>query len=557
MGRPRSGFLLVLPALAAFTAIAGAQTVRANVASDGKESAFPALDPAVTGDGRYVAFASDADDLVAGDDNQVSDVFVRDLVAGTIERVSVGDAEQQGDQLSWGPSLSADGRYVAFTSFATNFVVSDTNNTLDAFVRDRVAGTTVRASVDSTGAQAKLGGFADAISSDGAVVAFHSKSGDLVAGDDNDKQDVFVKEFLTGLTEQVSVDSDELEGPLESFNAGLSADGSRVVFESFSPLAPPSNGGNRQIFVRDRALGTTELASITSSGTLPDAECYGTSISGDGMRVVFHSGARNMVPHDENHAGDVFGHDFLLNLTVRVSVDANGEEADLSSHEPVISADGRHVVFTSYATNLVPEDVNFSADVFTKDFESGRVRRVSIDSKGLAADFESSLPAVSAHGETIAFESVATNLVSDDANGRRDVFAWIRSGILANVADYGVGFPGENGVPTLTASGSPAIGTRLSLSATNASSRWTVGFLLIGTERTDFPLKSGASLLTLPVFTLPVALTNSGWSSAFDLPDDSTLCGAFACLQMIELDPKAAGGLAFSAGLELLLGEEP
>src|SRR5204863_349490 len=211
-------------------------TERVSVASDGTtEGNDASLGSALSADGRFVAFDSAATDLVAGDTNGVADVLVHDRQTGTTERVSVASGGgTQGNGNSGGffsfPALSADGRLVAFQSDATNLVAGDTNGTTDVFVHDRQTGTTERVSVASGGTEGNGFSAGLALSADGRFVAFHSTATNLVAGDTNGKTDVFVHDRQTGTTERVSVDSDGTQGNGPSAGAALSADGGLVAF---------------------------------------------------------------------------------------------------------------------------------------------------------------------------------------------------------------------------------------------------------------------------------------------------------------------------------------
>src|SRR5947209_1614213 len=273
--------LLLLTALGGRSA--GAQTtVRVSVASDGTEGNDVSLGSALSADGRFVAFDSAATDLVAGDTNGVSDVFVHDRQTGTTERVSVASDGAQGNGSSglvtfaFPPALSADGRFVAFVSFATNLVASDTNGATDVFVHDRQTGTTERVSVASDGTEGNAASAGATLSADGRFVAFHSAATNLVAGDTNGTNDVFVHDRQTGTTERVSVNG---------FSAGpaLSADGRFVAFHSTATnLVAGDTNGATDVFVHDRQTGTTERVSVASDGTQGnDASSY-PALSADG-----------------------------------------------------------------------------------------------------------------------------------------------------------------------------------------------------------------------------------------------------------------------------------
>jgi Tol biopolymer transport system component len=384
-------------------------------------------------DGRYVAFMSASSNLVPGDTNVFADAFVRDRWSGTTERVSVDSAGAQGNGVSRFPSISADGRYVAFDSYANNLVPGDTNVANDVFVHDRQSGTTERVSVDSAGAQGGPGGSnLPCISADGRYVAFESYANNLVPGDTNLTGDVFVHDRQSGTTERVSVDSAGLQGADLSVEASISGDGRYVEFRSFAAnLVPGDFNGSFDAFVRDRQLGTTERASVDSAGAQGNFGADWSSISADGRYVAFSSFSINFVPGDTNLSWDVFVHDRQSSTTERVSVDSTGVQGNSDSGFGPglsISADGRYVAFYSLATNLVANDTNGFGDVFVRDRQSGTTERVSLDSAGAQGNAYSYSAAISADGRYVAFWSRASNLVPGDTNDLWDVFVRDRFG---------------------------------------------------------------------------------------------------------------------------------
>jgi Tol biopolymer transport system component len=399
-------------------------TERASVATGGDEAnGLTQGYVSVSADGRFVAFDSNATNLVPGDTNTTFDVFVRDRETGTTERVSVmtGGGDMNGGSLD--ASISADGRFVAFRSV----VIRDMRGEYDIFVHDRQMGTTERVNVATGGAEANddSGGFA--ISADGRFVAFSSLATNLVPGDTNGAWDAFVHDRQTGTTERVSVATGggEANGG-NSFARALSADGRFVVFDSgASNLVPGDANGVVDIFVRDRQTGTTERASVTTGGgeaTLGHSQGYPSSVSADGRFVAFSSAATNLVPGDANGVSDVFVHDRQTDTTERVSVATSGAEPNGDSFTAAISADGRFVAFDSTATNLVPGDANGAFDVFVHDRQTGMTERASVATGRGDANADSFGAAISADSRFVAFVSDATNLVAADANGFRDVF---------------------------------------------------------------------------------------------------------------------------------------
>ncbi len=417
--------VLLVAALAA--PVAGQVTERVSVDSGGVEGNDWSVSPSISADGRYVAFESSAINLVSGDTNGFSDVFVRDRQSGTTERVSVDSAGAEGNGDSYGPSISADGRYVAFDSFATNLVSGDLGSHRDVFVRDSQSGTTERVSVRSSGTQGDADSAHPSISADGRYVAFESFANNLVSGDTNFSYDVFVRDRQTGTTERVSLDSGGVEGNSASGFRGpsISADGRYVAFESdASNLVSGDTNGAEDVFVRDRQSGTTERVSLDSSGAQGNGASgfYGLSISADGRYVAFESDASNLVSGDTNGRHDVFVRDRQSGTTERVSVDSSGAQGNSASEYPSISADGRYVAFHSFANNLVIGDTSGAHDVFVRDRQSGTTERVSIDSLGAQGNDHSYYPSISGDGRYVAFHSFATNLVSGDTNGAPDVF---------------------------------------------------------------------------------------------------------------------------------------
>jgi Tol biopolymer transport system component len=400
-------------------------TERVSVSSAGAEGNDGSSYSAISADSRYVAFDSDATDLVPEDTNGASDVFVRDRLAGTTERVSVSSAEAEGNDGSSYPSISADGRYVAFDSDATNLVPEDTNGASDVFVRDRLAGTTERVSVSSAEAEGNSDSLEPSISADGRYVAFASYATNLVEGDNNGVWDVFVRDRLTGDTERVSVSSAEEEGNDNSWDCFISADGRCVAFASHSTnLVEGDNNGVPDLFLRDRVSGDTERVSVSSGEVEGNAASYEPSINADGRHVAFASYASNLVEGDNNGVWDVFVRDRLTGDTERVSVssaeaEGNGESYSWSS---CISADGRYVAFQSLATNLVEGDNNGAQDVFVRDRLTGDTERVSLSSAGAEGNDASWYPSISADGRLVGFTSLATSLVPGDTNGWSDVF---------------------------------------------------------------------------------------------------------------------------------------
>jgi Tol biopolymer transport system component len=511
---------------------------------------------AISADGRFVAFSSSASNLVAGDTNGTWDVFVRDRVAGTTERVSVDSAGAESDGQSWWPALSGDGRLVVFMSQATNLVAGDVNGHTDVFVRDRTTGTTSCASVDPSGNVSDQGAVFPSISADGSIVAFSSTSTNLVAGDANGKSDTFARDLAAGTMEIVSVDSAGAQADGHSqYAPALSSDGRFVAFTSDATnLVPGDTNGYTDVFVRDRSGGTTERVSVDSNGAEGSGTVYGSpSISSDGTVVAFTSGSTNLVPNDNNKAWDVFVHDRTSGATERVSVDSSGAEGNGSSVEPAISADGQTVAFSSNAANFVAGDRNFRSDIFVHDRRAGFTACMSLTPAGTTGNDASVETGISGDGQMVVFASAAPDLVPGDSYGW-DVFVHERCLAPAAWSNYGAGFPGTNGVPAFTARSFPAIGTTVTLDVANSYGSFTAGVLVLGQQRASIPSAWGGDLLVAPTLVSVFGMAPSGLSIGGTLPRDDALCGTTYDLQALELDPGAAKGVSFTPGIELVIG---
>jgi uncharacterized delta-60 repeat protein len=426
------------------------ETVLVSVDSSSGPSNQESFDPSMSADGRYVAFESLAADLVPGDTNAVYDIFVRDMQTNVTSRVSLDSAGAQANGESARPSISADGRYLAFLSLASNLVPGDSDGWADIFVHDMQTGLTAIVSVDSTGAQANGSSYFPDISADGRHVVFYSHATNLVPGDTNAIGDIFVHDMQTGMTTIVSVDSNGVQGNGDPITAAISANGRYIAFESGSTnLVPGDTNGENDIFLRDMQTGTTTRVSVDSSGVQANSYSHDPAISADGRYVTFFSQAANLVSGDTNAVWDIFVRDTQMGTTRRVSVDSNGVQGNDDSAIAVLSADGRYIAFRSEATNLVPGDTNGKVDVFLFDTQTGMTTRVSVDSNGAQANNTSDAASLSADGSQIAFASDATNLVPGDTNSTRDIFLHRRGPASTDPTNTPTYTPTDT--PTLTA----------------------------------------------------------------------------------------------------------
>ncbi|HTO26523.1 MAG TPA: hypothetical protein VMJ49_11515 [Gaiellaceae bacterium] len=406
---------------------ASPETSRVTLSSTGVESDKGGAYFALSKTGRFVAFDSEGTTLAPGNGNGGFDVYVRDLKRRKTERVSVSSAGVEGDGQSYDPAISATGRHVAFTSSATNFVSGDTNGFGDVFVRDRKTRRTTRVSVASDGTEANAESNDAGISGNGRVVVFTSMASTLVDGDGNGSLDVFVHDRKTHETARVSVADDGTEGDgtssVTTNQSSISGSGRYVVFYSDATnLVAGDTNDRRDIFVRDRKTRTTRRLSVSTNGTQANGDSYDPVISADGRWVAFTSSADNLVPDDTNGASDVFVHDRKTHETTRVSLASDGMETHGAAYDAGISADGRSVVFASDAADVVGDDVNQASDVFLRDRKLGTTTRLSVGAASVLANDRSFACTLSADGRVVGFDSFATNLVGDDQNGTEDVF---------------------------------------------------------------------------------------------------------------------------------------
>ena len=408
-------FLTIIGFVLAVGEVSAQTTTWVSMNSDGYDSEDRSDMPSISGDGRYVAFQSHSS-LVPEDTTWYTDIYVYDLQAEQLSRVSVTPEGVSANGWNDDPWISANGRHVAFISTATNLIADDTNGYADIYVYDRETGLSHRVSIDSEGNQSNSHSSKPTTSFDGRYVAFTSGADNLVLDDTNGVSDVFVYDHTTGDMTRVSVDSEGNQGNMRSTSPSISADGRFVSFMSeASNLIPDDTNSDYDIFVHDRLTGETTRVSVDSEGNQAN---YGSSevssISANGRYVTFSAFSTNLVTDDSNGVTDVFVHDRETGDTTRVSINTEGIEGNNVSAMPSISADGRYVTFYSYATNLVPDDTNGYKDIFVHDRDTGETLRASLDSEGNEANNSSNRPAISADGSYVTFESLASNLVTED-----------------------------------------------------------------------------------------------------------------------------------------------
>ncbi|MBP6785937.1 MAG: PD40 domain-containing protein [Candidatus Promineofilum sp.] len=382
----------------------------------------PSGEPSVSADGRFVAFASAAANLVPGDENGLQDVFLHDRQTGATILLSAGLGDEGANGFSGEAAVSADGRFVAFESVADNLVPYDNNMESDIFVYDRAAGTLSRASITSGGLQAAGASFEPDISADGRYLVFASTAINLDVADDSPSSDIFIHDRQTGQTALVSLDSTGQGGTGFAGQPVVSADGRLVAFASDADdLVSGDSNGVADIFVRDRPAGKTTRVSLGAAGKEADAESFDPAISADGLVIAFASYATNLSDEATGQRANIFIRDRTSGETVLITRAAGGPDGD--SQRPRLSGDGRYVAFASSAANLTAApDANNASDIFIHDRTTAETELVSMGTGGAGND-DSLQPAITTDGRVVVFASSAANLTADDSNGWSDVFA--------------------------------------------------------------------------------------------------------------------------------------
>ncbi len=440
-------------------------TERISVTTAGAEVNGISEGPAMSSDGRYIAFSSEAPDVVTGDGNGMEDVFLRDTCRGATSctpstiRISVDMAGGDGNGGSFDPYISDDGRFVVFVSAASDLIGDDSNIFSDIFLRDTCIGatsctpSTSRISVDTGGGDPDSDSGDPVVSSTGRFVSFQSDASDLIAADSNFGRDVFVRDTCIGATSctpstiRVSVDSAGGESTVGSFSDEpyISGTGRFVAFHSDADnLVTGDLNFTVDVFVRDTCIGATSCtpstirASVNTAGMEGNGFSEEPQVSDDGRFVVFGSFASNLVTGDTDTLGnesDIFVRDTCVGATsctpstFMVSVSSGGAFGNLTSFSPKINATGRFITFDSEANNLVSGDLNGVFDIFVRDTCAGvtgctpSTIRVSVNSSGMEGNGFSNDPFITDSGDLVAFNSESFNLLTtSDGNGAADVF---------------------------------------------------------------------------------------------------------------------------------------
>ncbi|EKF85510.1 Ig-like domain-containing protein [Methanobacterium formicicum] len=425
-------FIILLTVLTLVTGTVSATntTELVSIHTNGSQSANGySYEPSISADGHYIAFSSNANNLIDNDTNYCSDIFVRDRLLNITERISISNTGEEGNGDSYEPSISSDGRYVTFTSYASNLVSNDVNGYRDVFVRDRLLNVTQRLSVSSTGEEGNGDSYEPSISSDGCYVTFYSYASNLVENDTNGVNDIFVYNRLLKTIKLISISFNGEEANSDSYEPFISTDGNFIVFTSYaSNLVENDTNDASDVFVFHQKLNTIKRVSVSFDDGNGNNDSFEPCISSDGRYIAFSSFTSNLVENDTN-IRDVFIFDQISGVTERVSISNADEKSIENNYNPSISGDGRYVAFVSGNTKPAVskslssfENEDEIVDIFVCDLWSKITRKITISSTGEEANANSEDPVISGNGQYVAFRSYATNLVQGYDNDYGNIF---------------------------------------------------------------------------------------------------------------------------------------
>jgi len=431
------------------------------LATSGDPADGASTNPSVSADGRFVVFESTAGNLAPEDNNGLSDIYLHDTALNVTKLISTGWLGQQSNGQSTKPRLSSDGRYIIFTSSATNLVQTDTNSKDDVFICEVQTGTIILGSKSVTGLGANGHSNNGCLSADGRYAAFESLASNIALDDTNAVSDIFVFDVLLDTSVRVSVSTLGIQGNKSSTEPTISTTGQRVAFQSLATnLVSDDTNSSADIFVRDMDLSVIFRASVSTSGGQSNGDCSVPSISGDGQRISFQTYASNLVSGDNNGKTDVFVRDTAASQTWRVSLSTEGGQGNAPSEQGAISLDGQFIVFESGSTTLSNTDQTVWRDLYLRNIDSQVTAQVSFAGVPGMSNWFSGEPASSWDGRYVAFASAGSNFGVLDNNLVSDVYVRdtaLGAVVLASLGETGTQELEECVEPSLSADGNMVV----------------------------------------------------------------------------------------------------
>ena len=514
-------------------------TTRVSIGPGGLEADQNCQPPVCSADGRFIAFATHASNLVANDTNDADDVFLLDRQSGGLTRITLGALGGELAQPSNTPRMSADASVIAFSSW-DDPVPGGMPGAPDLFAWNRASGTTVLVSVGLGGAAPSGPTVYSSVSADGRFIAFESNASNLVANDTNNSTDVFVRDLQNSTTERVSLTSSGQQASTYSRDAAISGDGRFVAFSSNAGLVTQDTNSVIDVYVRDRTLGTLTWISKGVSAAQPNGNSQPSAISADGNWIGFTSAATNLVPNDTNARIDAFLYSRATSQLQRINLGVADTQANWDVSLNSLSADGRFAGLWTFASNAAPLDANGVADGFVYDRVSGVATLVSRSTDDAPGDGNSTDVDISDDGRVAVFLSRATNLVSDDTNDLVDIFVRERSGSTPTI--YCTAQTNSNGcVPAMSASGTPSV---TSLAEFNVQASHVLngkaGFVFYGFAPCAIPFHGGLRCVVMPLYRTPTQ--DSGGFSTPPINCTGFYSFDFNALIRAGTDPHLIGG---------------
>jgi Tol biopolymer transport system component len=452
------------------TAPAGpADLILASTSDSGVKGNGLSTEVSLSADGTKVAFRSQATNLDPADTDSTSDIYVKNLTTGDITLVSTSDTGVKGNGPSSDPSVSADGTKIAFGSDASNLDLADPDAADDIYVKNLTTGDITLASTSDTGVNSSGETLGPELSPDGTHVAFESRSTTLDPGDTDIIFDVYVKNLTTGDITLASTSDTGVKGNGHSNHPSLSEDGSRVAFDSGASNLEPGGVGFTSVYVKNLATGDITLASTSDSGVDGDFHSTEPALSDDGTRVAFASTANNLDSADTDRDNDVYVKDLTTGDLTLASISDGGVKGDDHSFDPAVAGDATTVLVRSFANNLdLAHSPGSGADAYVKDLASGDVTVASTSDFGVSGNDFSMVAirlSLSVDGSQAAFSTNDTNLDPADTDSLNDVYVKQLPSVPTSMAigDCSNGQTGTVSVVELRSYGARPLGCPVSL----------------------------------------------------------------------------------------------